>query len=276
MTALVFGLILFSAALHASWNAIVKGGDDKLQTMILVSAFGALIGLVCLPFLPPMSGDALPFLAISVVLEIAYAAFVALAYTHADMSRAYPLMRGTPPLIVALVSTLGLGIGISLTGWAGIALVSLGLLSLTLRNTGGDRRGITFALINALVIASYTLVDSFGVRASGAPVTYTMWIFILVGVPLTFWGILMKPGFLAYARSDWLAGFIGGIGTLGSYGIVLWAMTQAPVPLVAALRETSILFGTAIAAVILREPVTRGRIAAVAIIAAGAILLKLA
>ncbi len=119
MTALVFGLILFSAALHASWNAIVKGGDDKLQTMILVSAFGALIGLVCLPFLPPMSGDALPFLAISVVLEIAYAAFVALAYTHADMSRAYPLMRGTPPLIVALVSTLALGMAVSLAGMAG-------------------------------------------------------------------------------------------------------------------------------------------------------------
>lgn len=276
MTALVFGIILFSAALHASWNAIVKGGDDKLQTMILVATFGAIPGIVLLPFLPPIAPAAWPFLAVSVLLEIAYSALVALAYKHADMSRAYPLMRGTPPLIVALVSTIALGIAVSLTAWAGIALISLGLLSLALRGRGADGRGIVFALVNALVIASYTLVDSYGVRASGAPVTYAMWIFVLVGIPLAVWGILMKPGFVAYARRDWLPGLVGGLGTLGSYGIVLWAMTQAPVPLVAALRETSILFGTAIAAFILRERVTRNRIAAIAIIAAGAVLLKLA
>ena len=160
--------------------------------------------------------------------------------------------------------------------WLGIALVSVGLLSLTLRGTGGDTRGIAFAFINALVIASYTLVDSVGVRVSGASLTYTMWIFVLVGVPLTAWGILRKPGFLAYARRDWLLGLVGGLGTLGSYGIVLWAMTQAPVPLVAALRETSILFGTAIAAFVLRERVTPARIVAVLIIAAGAAVLKFA
>jgi len=276
MSLFVFGIILFSAALHATWNAVVKGGDDKLQSMILVAAFGAIPGIVLLPFLPPMAPAAWPYLAISVVLEIAYSALVAAAYTHADMSRAYPLMRGTPPLIVALVSSMALGISISLPGWLGIALVSIGLLTLTLRGAGGNPRGIAFAFVNALVIASYTLVDSFGVRASGAPLTYTMWIFVLVGVPLTLWALLRKPGFAAYARRDWRLGLVGGLGTLGSYGIVLWAMTQAPVPLVAALRETSILFGTAIAAFILRERVTPARIVAVLIIAAGAAVLKFA
>lgn len=276
MTAFVFSLILFSAALHATWNAIVKGGDDKLQAMILVAAFGAVPGLLALPFLPPMAPAAWTYLAISVGLEIAYSALVAAAYSHADMSRVYPLMRGTPPLIVALVSSLGLGIGVSLAGWIGIGLISLGLLSLTLRGTRGNARGIAFAFVNALVIAAYTLIDSFGVRASGAPITYTMWIFVLVGVPLTLWALLRKPGFIGYARRDWKLGAIGGVGTLGSYGIVLWAMTQAPVPLVAALRETSILFGTAIAAFILREKVTRDRLIAVLIIAAGAVTLKLA
>ncbi|MEO6014834.1 MAG: EamA family transporter [Devosia sp.] len=276
MTTFVFCLILCAAAMHAIWNAVVKGGDDKLQSMILVASWGVTPGLVTLPFLPPIAPAAWPFLAISVVLEIAYSALVAAAYTHADMSRAYPLMRGTPPLIVALVSSLGLGIGISVTGWLGIGLVSVGLLSLTLRGTGGDRRGVMFAFVNALVIASYTLVDSFGVRASGASLTYTMWIFVLTGLPLMLWGIAFKPGFVAYARRDWKLGIVGGLGTLGSYGIVLWAMTQAPVPLVSALRETSILFGTAIAAFVLRERVTPSRIAAVLIIACGAGVLKFA
>lgn len=276
MTALVFGLILFSAALHAIWNAVVKGGDDKLSAMVLVAAFGAIPGLVLLPFLPTIAPAAWPYLGVSVLLEIAYSALVAAAYTHSDMSRAYPLMRGTPPLIVALVSTLALGMTISLTGWVGIGLVSIGLLSLTLRGKGGDARGIGFALLNALVIASYTLVDSVGVRASGASLTYTMWIFVLVGLPLTLYALLRVPGFAGYARRNWVFGLIGGIGTLGSYGIVLWAMTEAPVPLVAALRETSILFGTAIAAFILRERVTPTRVLAVLIIAAGAAVLKFA
>lgn len=276
MSLFVFGIILFSAALHATWNAVVKGGDDKLQSMILVAAFGAVPGIILLPFLPPMAPAAWPYLAISVILEIAYSVLVAAAYANADMSRAYPLMRGTPPLIVALVSTIALGIAISPVAWLGIALVSVGLLSLTFRGTGGDTRGIAFAFVNALVIASYTLVDSFGVRASGASTTYTMWIFVLVGVPMTLWALLRRPGFIAYARRDWKLGLIGGLGTLGSYGIVLWAMTQAPVPLVAALRETSILFGTAIAAFVLRERVTPARIVAVLIIAAGAAVLKFA
>ena len=276
MSLLVFGMILFSAALHATWNAVVKGGDDKLQTMILVAAFGAVPGIILLPFLPPMAPAAWPFLAISVALEIAYSALVAATYANADMSRAYPLMRGTPPLIVAIVSTIALGIAISPVAWLGIALVSVGLLSLTLRGVGGDGRGIAFAFVNALVIASYTLVDSFGVRASGTPITYTMWIFVLVGAPLTLWALVRKPGFVANARRGWKLGLVGGVGTLGSYGIVLWAMTQAPVPLVAALRETSILFGTGIAAFILRERVTRTRIIAVLMIAAGATVLKFA
>ena len=276
MSLLVFCVILFSAALHAIWNAIVKGGSDTLLTTILVAASGALVGLIALPFLPPIAPEAWRYLAISAVLEIAYYALVAAAYRNADMSRAYPLMRGTPPLLVALVSSLFLGATVSLTGWLGVALVSAGLLSLTLGGTRGDSRGVAFAMVNALVIASYTLVDSFGVRASGSPAAYTMWIFVLTGVPLAAWALLRRPGFIPYARRNWHLGLLGGLGTLISYGLVLWSMTMAPVALVAALRETSILFGTIIAVLVLKERVTRTRLVAVLIIAAGAAVLKLA
>ena len=241
-----------------------------------MAASGAAVGIVCLPFLPPIAPAAWPYLAISGVLEIAYYTLVASAYRHADMSRAYPLMRGAPPLLVALVSSLALGMAISTAGWIGVALVSVGLLSLTLGGTGGSGRGMAFAMVNALVIASYTLVDGFGVRASGSPAAYTMWIFILTGVPLAAWALVTRRDFPAYARRNWHLGLAGGLGTLISYGLVLWAMTQAPIPLVAALRETSILFGTLIAALALKERVTRTRIVAVLIIAAGAAVLKLA
>lgn len=276
MSLLVFSIIILAAALHAVWNAIVKDGSDTLLTTVLIAGTGGAIGLITLPFLPPVAPAAWPYMCISAVLELAYYTLVAGAYRNDELSRTYPLMRGTPPLIVALVSAIGLGIGIPFVGWLGIALVSLGLLSLTFGGTKSNPRGVTFAMVNALVIASYTLVDGYGVRVSGAPATYVMWIFVLTGVPFVAWAILRRPGFLTYARDNWHLGIAGGLGTLASYGLVLWAMTQAPIPLVAALRETSILFGTAIAAFILKERVSPTRVVSVLIIAAGAVVLKLA
>lgn len=276
MSLLVFCVILFSAALHSVWNAIVKGGSETLLTTILVAGTGAIVGLAALPFLPPIAPEAWRYLALSAMLEIAYYSLVAAAYRHADMSSAYPLMRGTPPLLVAIVSSLALGTALSLPGWLGIALISSGVLSLALERAKGDARGMVFALVNALVIASYTLVDGVGVRASGSPAAYTMWIYVLTGLPLAAWALLRRPDFPAYARRNWHLGVAGGLGTLISYGLIMWAVTIAPIPLVAALRETSILFGTLIAAFVLKERVTRVRLMAVLIIAAGAAALKLA
>lgn len=276
MSLLVFCVILFSAALHSVWNAIVKGGSETLLTTILVAGTGAVVGLAALPFLPPIAPEAWRYLAFSAMLEIAYYSLVAAAYRHADMSSAYPVMRGTPPLLVALVSSLALGTALSLPGWLGVTLISGGVLSLALGRAKGDTRGMAFALVNALVIASYTLVDGVGVRASGSPAAYTMWIYVLTGLPLTAWALLRRPDFPAYARRNWHLGVAGGLGTLVSYGLIMWAVTIAPIPLVAALRETSILFGTLIAAFVLKERVTRIRLVAVLIIAAGAGVLKLA
>ena len=273
----IFGLVLLAAVLHALWNAVVRGASDTLLTTILVAAFGALVGVVALPFLPPMAPGAWSYLAVSAALEILYYALVAFAYRHAEMSRAYPLMRGIPPLLVAVVSATLLGTGLAHLEWIGIALISAGILTMLVGGRGtGDRRGMAFALVNAVVIACYTLTDGLGVRVSGSPIAYTMWIFVLTGVPLVAWALLRRPDIVAYARHNWGYGVVGGLGTLASYGLVLFAMTAAPVPLVAALRETSILFGTAIAAFVLRERVTRVRVIAVLIIAAGAAVLRFA
>ncbi|MBT9472783.1 MAG: EamA family transporter [Pseudomonadota bacterium] len=272
----VFGIVLFAALLHASWNAIVKGAPDKLLTTILVASSAAAISALALPFLAQPARESWPFLATSAVLQVGYYLLVARAYRGADMSQAYPLMRGTAPLIVALVSSFWLGEILSPAALAGVALICGGVLSLALAGRGTNVQGLRAALLNAVVIASYTLVDGAGVRASGAPAAYTLWLTLLSGVPLLAWVLAARwRTFLPYARAHLGLGVVGGFGTLTSYGLALWAMTHAPVAVIAALRETSILFATAIAAVFLKEKLTPARIAAACLIAAGAVVLRL-
>lgn len=279
MSATVFLAVLCGAALHASWNAVVKGGSDKLLSTVLVAACSAVIALAALPFLPLPARPSWPYLAFSAVLQILYFALVAAAYRATDMSRAYPLMRGLAPTLVALFGAGFLGQHLSPAGWIGVTLVSAGVFAMAFAVTGGlsgGRAGTAFALANAVVIATYTLVDGAGVRLSEAPIAYSMWLFVLAS-PLVVWALATRRrDLVAYARGNVRRGLVGGLGNLGSYGIALWAMTRAPVAMVAALRETSILFGLAIAAVALGERVEPVRAAAAALIVLGAITLRLA
>ena len=218
----VFGIVLFAALLHASWNAIVKGAPDKLLTTILVAASAAAISALALPFLAQPARESWPFLAASAVLQVGYYLLVARAYRGADMSQAYPLMRGTAPLLVALVSRFWLGEHLSPAAWAGVALICSGVLSLALAGRGANVQGVRAALLNAGVIASYTLVDGAGVRASGEPLAYTLWLNLLSGVPLLVWVLAARwRTFLPYARAHLGLGIIGGAGTLTSYGLAL-------------------------------------------------------
>jgi drug/metabolite transporter (DMT)-like permease len=274
----VFGIVLLAAALHATWNAIVKGAGDKFFTTILVSGFGGIIAASALPFLTQPAPASWPFILASVFLQVVYFILVAGAYRVADISQAYSIMRGTAPLLVATLSAALLGESLSGTGWSGVSLICCGIISLALPAwRGGNAKGSVIALLNAVVIATYTLIDGLGVRRSGAPVAYTMWIFLLTALPLAAWPVITRnAAFGHYATKRLVPGLIGGIGTVGSYGLALWAMTVAPIAVVAALRETSILFATAIGVLILGERVSTGRIAAVCVIAMGAVVLRLA
>ncbi|MCA0044644.1 EamA family transporter [Celeribacter litoreus] len=277
MSLTTFLIMMFAAALHATWNAIVKGGSDKLMTTALVTGAGALLSALFLPFLPAPAPESWPFIAASSVMQIVYYVLVAQTYRLADMSLTYPLMRGTAPLIVAAVSILLGTEHLAPMAWIGVLIICTGVLSMALgRHPSDQRTGLLLALLNATVIASYTLVDGAGVRRSDAPAAYTLWIFLLTGVPMILWGLVVrKDWFVAYARAQWHVGLIGGFGTVTSYGLALWAMTLAPVAVIAALRETSILFGTLISLFILREQVGKRRIIAAVCIAIGAIALRL-
>lgn len=274
----VFAVVLFAALLHATWNAIVKKGDDSSLTSFLVAGGAALAAAAALPFLPQPNRGSWPFIAASAVLQIAYFVLIARAYRLSDMSLAYPVMRGAAPLLVAVSTTLGFGAPLSPFAWVGIAVLCGGMLVLAAEGMKGTaKRGLTAALLNAAVIAGYTLIDGMGVRRSGAPAAYTLWVFLLTGLPLIGWAVACHgPVFLAYARRNAGLGLIGGIGSAVSYGLALWAMTQAPVAVVAALRETSVFFGFLIAAFVLKERVRVLRVLGVAGIMAGAMLLRLA
>lgn len=274
----VFATVLLAAVLHAGWNAIVKGAGDTLLTTVLVTASAALLAAVGLPFLASPAPASWPFIAASTLFQIGYFVLVAQAYRVADMSLAYPLMRGTAPLLVAIASTTWIGEPLPLLAWLGVGVVCTGILGMAAAARGdANGTGIALALLNAGFIAGYTLVDGTGVRRSGAPAAYTMWIFLLTGLVLAGWALVaQRQVFLRYAQANWMRGLIGGAGAVTAYGLVLWAMTTAPIAIVAALRETSILFGTAISALVLRESVGRARLIGVCVIAAGAVLLRLA
>jgi drug/metabolite transporter (DMT)-like permease len=278
MTVTVFCAVLFAAALHAAWNAIVKSGSDKFLSTVLITVAASLAAVLILPFIAAPAPASWPYLLVSGCLQVAYFALVAQTYHLTDMSLTYPFMRGSAPLLVALVSNVWLGERLTVGAWLGIAIICFGIFSMTVGSRHSNAgKGISLALLNALVIASYTLVDGLGVRLSGAPAAYTLWVYLLTGLPLVIWTLARRPAALkSYTKQHWPAGLIGGIGSLVSYGIALWAMTVAPIAIIAALRETAILFGVVISFLVLKEQVTRARLAAACAILAGAIALRLA
>ncbi|KXF77735.1 hypothetical protein ATN84_10420 [Paramesorhizobium deserti] len=280
MSGTVVLIVLLGAFLHASWNAVVKSNGDKFLNAVIVVGAAGLIAALVLPFLPAPDRSSWPFLAISMVLQVIYLCLVAAAYEGGDMSQAYPIMRGTPPLLVALASGPLIGEVLPLPRWIGIGLISCGVLALAFearrRAVIGNGRTTALALINAVFIAAYTLVDGIGVRKSGAPAAYTMWVFLLNAIPLVLWTLAMhRERIWPHLRGRLHLALIGGVGTLGSYGLALWAMTMAPVAVVAALRETSILFAILISAIFLKERVGLRRVVAAVLIVIGVIIIRL-
>lgn len=270
-------LVLVAALLHASWNAIVKSSANKLLDTVTLSIASALICLAALPFLPLPERASWPWLAASVVLHVCYFLTLAGAYRWGDLSHAYPLMRGTAPLLVALTGAFLLDDKLSAGMWAGIALISIGILIPVLwRPTAVSAKGTLIALGNAVIIACYTLVDGNGTRASGNALSYCVWIFLLDVIPIVLVALaLHRGGVRAYAVRRWKPCAVGALFTLGSYGIVLWAMTQAPIAAVAALRETAVIFAAVIGSTLLKEQMGRLRIAGAVVVVCGIAALRL-
>jgi drug/metabolite transporter (DMT)-like permease len=276
---LAFLGVLLAALLHAGWNAVIKSGADKGLDIALFAICAGLIATAGLPFAPHVAVESWPYIVASVALEQIYYLLLVAAYRKGDMSEAYPLMRGIAPLLVAIAGGSLIGESLPLQRWIGVALICSGALSMAFeahRLRHARSSAAPFAIANAFVIAAYTLIDGIGVRKSAAPAAYTMWIFALGALPILAWVLFFRRSeIVRYARHRLHLGLLGGAATVGSYGLVLSAMTLAPIALVAALRETSILFATVIAVVFLRERIGWMRYLAIALIALGAVTIRL-
>jgi drug/metabolite transporter (DMT)-like permease len=276
MPPLVTALVLGSALLHAGWNAIIKSSRDVTLDTALVAAGAGLLSLPLIALAPLPAGASWPHLGASAVIHVAYFSTLAAAYRVGDLAHAYPLMRGTAPLLVALFGIAILDERPGAAMWLGIILISAGVLSLGLRQHGSVHRGATpWALANAAIIACYTLVDGTGARLAATPAGYAAWLFALQGLLfVAAVAILRRRAATAYFRRHWRRGLAGGFCLIAAYGIVLWAMTRAPVAAVAALRETSVIFAALLGTVFLKERFGRQRLIAACAVALGIIALR--
>ena len=265
--------VLFGALLHASWNALIKSGNDKALDTALVHLMGAVVAFPLMLWAGLPRAESWPFIAASLVIHIGYYIALVGAYQNGDLGLTYPIMRGFAPLLVALGSGVFIGELPSAASWVGI--VGMAHPGEALHH----RKALAYAFANAAIIAVYTLVDGRGVRASGEALRYVMLLFVLDGIayPLLVWLRRDAPGrraIVAYARQRWPVATLGGSASIGSYAIALWAMTRAPVASVAALRETSVLFAALLGTLLLKERFGLQRALGTGVIVAGVMALR--
>jgi drug/metabolite transporter (DMT)-like permease len=258
--------VLGAALLHAAWNALLKSGADKQLDAIGLAFGSGAVALAAAPFLGAPARESWPWIAASAAVHIAYFWLLAGAYRWGDLSFSYPIMRGGGPLIVTVAGVAMFGEVLPWAETLGVVCISAGILAFATHPSHDPqalRKSLAFALGNAGVIAAYTLIDAQGARLSGAPVAYTLWFFVVNGVVITTVGMLQRGREVRrHFLRRWGTTFGGGALAVGAYGIALWAMTLAPVALVAVLSETSVVFAAVLGAVFLKEPFTPRRLAA--------------
>ena len=278
MTPLVFALVLSAALIHAMWNAVVKGAADRTITFALVMAGHTIPALIAVPFLPLPDPQAIPYLIASVFIHWGYYYLLVSAYRFGDLSLVYPIARGATPLLVALSALFFINETLSLQGWAGLILVSPGIFALALFSSRQEKpfMAVAFALATAMTIATYSVVDGVGIRASSDPFSYIAWLFILEGLVFFLIIIPRQERLRQFNRKQIITGLVGGVLAGLAYGLVLYAKTMAPLGMVSALRETSVIFAAMIGLFLFGEGPAKPRLSAAVIVSLGIVLLSTA
>jgi drug/metabolite transporter (DMT)-like permease len=272
-------LVLFAAAMHAVWNAMIKASEDSLVQLATLNAATALIGVALLPLVGPPGWASAPYLAGNALCQSAYYVFLLNSYSAGGLSLVYPVARGSAPLLVALASAVFLGESISGEQLLGVGLITVSIASLAFSGGGAHlhARAVLFSLATGASIAAYTLIDGAGARASESPFSYIAALFVINGVLLLPALRARRRGVaMERMRSQWKTGALSGVLSFSAYGIAVWAMTRAPIALVAALRETSVIAAALIGALFLGEPFGRRRAVAALGVASGIAVLRLA
>lgn len=270
-------LVLISAFMHATWNAVVRAGSSRFMTLALVDGTALLICLAALPLVDVPSLQVWGYVLLSVVLNTVYRLFLIKAYEAGDFGQVYPVMRGVPPVLVALFSYFLLHEHLSFQALAGVLLICLGIISLTFvrKMTALMLRPILMAVGAGVFVASYTVVDAKGVRASETVLQYIIYLTVFQSIPIPLLAFLKaRTQFVQAIARQWRVGMLGGVFYLASYGLVLFALSLDAVAKVSALRETSVIIGAIIAALFFRERFGWRRMLSALVIVCGIILIK--
>lgn len=275
MSPLALVLVLSAAVMHASWNALVKGAADRAVTLAAVASMHVIGGLLLIVVSAPPSAISWVAIIASTLIHYLYYFLLFQAYRLGDLSQVYPISRGLAPALVAVGTFLIIGETLTPLGWAGLAGVSLGILVLALQRGAAhaDRRAVGVALLLGLTIAAYSVADGIGVRVSQSPTGYMGWLFLLEA-PVVL--AILGRRLARRHHIDWRTfriGLIGGVLSVGAYGVVLYAATFAPIGAVSAVRESSVIIAALIGLVVFKERPWAGRMLAAAIVAVGVVML---
>lgn len=279
MSTAVFVSVIFAALLHAIWNGMVKDYDDKVISVSAIVFGHVPIAILVMLFLPLPTLESVPYIILSAFIHQGYQYYLISAYRVGDLTRVYPIARGSGPLVATLISIIFLGVLISKIQILSIFLICFGIIILGLfsKSSLKNNKAIIYSLATGFFIGLYSLVDGYGARISLSPLSFIGWSFTLNAIIFTF--VLRTMNYSAvYSRIVKEAKFIFWIGGSISYivyGIIVWAFTQAPIPLVGALRETGIIFAILIGSLFLKEKLTLLKIGSIFLIFIGVLSLKL-
>ena len=278
MTFTVFLAVLGAALLHATWNACIKTGTNKQTSMLIMTVWQGLMGGLIVMWRPLPAAEVWLWVIASGVVHMFYQLFLAYAYEQGDLSRVYPLARGAAPMMVLLVSLVALPDTVALTEYIGIIVIGSGIVCMAwgALRSGESRKLIPFAFGAACATAAYTLIDGVGARIGGDPITYVGWLLLMSAFFYLPAILILKGAGIVYAsKRDWMIGIFTGGASLVAYGIAVWAMSVAPIAVVAALRETSILFAMLIGWLVFHDKMDRLKALAGLLIVTGVVLTRL-
>lgn len=278
MSEFAVALVLSAAVLHATWNAIVKGTRARALVLAAVAGANGTVGVVLILWAETPLPASWPYIAASATTHYGYYYFLSMAYKWGDLSRVYPISRGIAPLLVSLGALVFAGEMLTSQGWAGVALVSAGVCLLAFFSRGPsvpDKRSTLAAVATGLIIATYSVIDGIGVRLSGSPFGYMGWLFLSEFLVSLFVIVKLRPRLTPEVRATLRVGYLGGLCAVASYGLVIYANTLAPLGMVSALRESSVIFAALFGVVIFRERPWASRIAAAVIVGGGVLMLAL-
>ena len=274
----VFLIVLLATFMHAVWNGMVKNHPDKAVAVSAI-VFGHIpLAIVAIIFLPAPTIDCIPYIVASAIVHQGYQWYLLSAYKIGDLTKVYPIARGFGPLVATLISILVLGLFLKSLVILSILLICFGIMILGLLDKESKNvKVLQLSLFTGFFIGLYSLIDGYGARASLSPIAYMSWSFILSAAlfPIVLKIKNHKNIFQNVFNNGKQVFWIGGTLSYIIYTIVVWAFTKAPIPMVGALRESSIFFSIFIGYFFLKEKITPTKIFSIILILAGVIGLKL-